>query len=110
MNQSAEAKDGQPLRRPSDVFSGAMVKRRFVAEVLSAIKQTATAHETFAEGNMLATRERDEWAIPAGKAVRTPSSWGHTSSLYVDGEEARAHIMLTMGIDLRNSHAYRKYC
>jgi hypothetical protein len=86
-----------------------MVKRKFVAEVLAAIKQTATAHETFAEGSMLSTREREEWTIPAGKAVRTPSSWGHPSSLYVDGEDARAHILLAMGIDLRNSRIYRKY-
>ena len=95
--------------RPSDIFSGATVKRKFVTDLLAPIGETATAHETFVEVNMISSRERDEWTIPAGKAVRTPSSWGNPSSLYIEGEEARARIMLAMGIDLRNSRTYRQF-
>jgi len=36
-----------------------MVKGKVVAEVLAAIGPTATAHQTFVEGNMLATGERN---------------------------------------------------
>ena len=89
VNPSAEATGGQSLRRASDVFSGAMVKRKLVAEVLASIKQTVTAHETFAEGNLISNRERGEWSIPAGKTVRTPPSWGHPSSRHFGGEAAR---------------------
>jgi len=41
--------------------------------------------------------------------VKTAPFWGRPSSLYVDDEEARARIMQVMGIDLKNSHTYRKY-
>jgi hypothetical protein len=50
-----------------------------------------------------------EWTLPTGKAVKTAPFWGRPSSLYVDDEEARARIMQAMGIDLKNSHTYRKY-
>lgn len=96
-------------RRPSDIFNGAAVKRKFVQEVLDIIRETATSHQTFIEGNMVSSSERNEWTLPTGKAVRPAPFWGRPSCLYVDGEEARARIMQAMGIDLRNSHSYRKY-
>lgn len=96
-------------RRPSDVSNGAAVKRRFVEEVLDIIHKTATSHQTFIEGTMVSSSERNEWILPTGKAVKTAPFRGHPSSLYVDGEEARAQLMQAMGIDLRSSHTYRKY-
>ncbi|MFN9449862.1 MAG: hypothetical protein ACK58U_09435 [Rubrivivax sp.] len=96
-------------RRPSDVFNGAAVKRKFVEEVLDIIRKTATSHQTFIEGTMVSSSERSEWTLHAGKAVKTAPFWGRPSSLYVEGEEARARLMQAMGIDLGSSHTYRKY-
>ncbi len=96
-------------RRPSDIFSGAAVKRKFVAEVLDIVRKTAISHQTFIEGTMVSSSERNEWTLPTGKAVKTAPFWGRPSSLYVEGEEARARLMQAMGIDLANSHTYRKY-
>ena len=96
-------------RRPSDIFNGATVKRKFVEEVLDIIEKIATSNQTFIEGSMVSSSERDEWTLPTGKAVKTAPFWGRPSSLYVDDEEARARIMQAMGIDLHNSHTYRKY-
>lgn len=96
-------------RRPSDIFYGATVKRKFVEEVLDIIRKTATSHQTFIEGTMVSSSERSEWTLPTGKAVKTAPFWDRPSSLYVDDEEARARIMQVMGIDLKNSHTYRKY-
>lgn len=95
--------------RPSDIFNGATVKRKFVEEVLDSIRKTATSHQTFTEGTMVSSSERNEWTLPTGKAVKTAPFWGRPSSLYVDDEEARTRIMQVMGIDLKNSHTYRKY-
>ena len=96
-------------RRPSDIFNGAAVKRKFVEEVLDIIRKTATSHPTSIEGTMVSSSERNEWTLPTGKAVKTAPFWGRPSSLYVDDEQARARIMQAMGIDLKNSHTYRKY-
>jgi len=95
-------------RRPSDIFNGAAVKRKFVEEVLDIIRKTATSHQTVIEGTMVSSSE-NEWTLPTGKAVKTAQFWGRPSSLFVDDEEARARIMQAMGIDLKNSHTYRKY-
>lgn len=95
--------------RPSDIFNGATIKRKFVMEVLDIICKTATSHRTFIEGSMVSSSQRHEWTLPTGKAVRTASFWGRPSSLYVDDEEARARIMQAMGIDLTKSRTYRIY-
>ena len=60
MKPATASSDDQARRRPSGVFNGTTVKRKFVDAVLSAIRQTATAHETFIEGNMVSSRQRDE--------------------------------------------------
>lgn len=106
---SATSSPSAKGRRPSDIFNGATVKRKFVEEVLDIIRKTATSHQTFIEGTMVSSSERNEWTLSTGKAVKTAVFWGRPSSLYVDGEEARARIMQAMAIDLTNSHTYRKY-
>jgi hypothetical protein len=95
--------------RPSDVFNGATVRRRFVAAVLEIIDRTATGHRTFIEGTMVSSSQGDEWTLPAGTALRTPSFWGRPSSLLVKGEEARAAILKALGVNLSSSPTYRKY-
>ncbi len=96
-------------RRPSDIFNGAVVKRKFVKDLLDCIRRTAISQQTFIEGTTVSSSERREWMLPTGKAVKTAPFWGHASSLYVDGEEARARLMRAMRINLSNSHTYRKY-
>lgn len=58
---------------------------------------------------MVASSQGDEWTLPAGKAVRTPSFWGRPSSLFIEGEEARAAILKALGVNLSRSPTYRKY-
>jgi len=96
-------------KRPSDVFKGPVVRRKFVLEALDIIREMALSHRIVIEGTMISSSERNEWTLPKGIAVKTASFWGRPSSLYVEGEEARASIMKSMGIDLRRSRLYRKY-
>lgn len=94
---------------PSAVFNGIRVRRRFLGPVLKVIERTATVHRTFIEGSMVASSQSDEWTLQAGKAVRTPSFWGRPSSLFIEGEEARAAILKALGVNLSRSPTYRKY-
>ena len=55
--------------------------------------------QTFIEGAMVSSSERNEWTLPTGKAGKTALFWGRPSSPYVDDEESRARIMQAMGID-----------
>jgi hypothetical protein len=98
------------VTRPSDVFSGTRVRRRFTSQVLDVIERTATVHRIFIEGTMVSSSQGDEWALPSGTALRTPSFWGRPSSLFVEGEEARAVILKALGVNLSRSPTYRKYC
>ena len=95
--------------RASDVFNGATVRRRFVAAVLDIIDRTASGHRTFIDGTMVSSSQGDEWTLPEGTALRTPSSWGRPSSLFVEGEEARAAILKALGVNVSRSLTYRKY-
>lgn len=94
---------------PNDVFRGSNVRRRFKQVVLQIIEQTATARQSFIEGTMVYSAEGDEWILPLGKAVRTPSLWGSPSILYVEPEIARAEILKTLGVDIGRSPTYGKY-
>ena len=94
---------------PNDVFRGSNVRRRFKQAVLQIIEQTATVRQSFIEGTMVYSAEGDEWILPLGKAVRTPSLWGSPSILYVEPEIARAEILKTLGVDIGPSPTYRKY-
>ncbi len=98
-----------PKMTPSEVFNGQTVRRRFVAVVREIIDRTATRHRTFIEETMVSSSEGNEWILPTGKAVRTPSFWGRPSSLYIDSEEARAAILKALGANLSRSPTYRKY-
>jgi hypothetical protein len=98
-----------PTVAPSDVFNGSTVRRRFVTAVLEIVKRTATGHRTFIEGTMVSSSQGDEWTLPSGTALRTPSFWGRPSSLFVEGEEARAAILKALGVELNRSPTYRKY-
>ncbi len=95
--------------RPSDVFNGATVRRRFVAAVLAIIDRTATGHRTFIQGTMVSSSQGYEWTLPEGTALRTPSFWGSPSSLIVKEEEARAAILKALGVNLSRSPTYRNY-
>lgn len=44
-----------------------------------------------------------------GEGSENGAVLGRPSSLYVDGEEARARLMQAMDIDLGSSQTYRKY-
>jgi hypothetical protein len=98
-----------PTVAPSDVFNGATVRRRFVTAVLDVVNRTATGHRTFIEGTMVSSSQGDEWTLPYGTALRTPSFWGRPSSLFVKGEDARAAILKALGVNLSRSPTYRKY-
>jgi hypothetical protein len=54
-------------RRPSDIFNGAAVKRKFVEEVLDIIRKTATSHQTFIEGTMVSSSERTSGRCPPAR-------------------------------------------
>jgi hypothetical protein len=82
-----------PTVAPSDVFNGSTVRRRFVTAVLEIVKRTETGHRTFIEGTMVSSSQGDEWTLSSGTALRTPSFWGRPSSLFVEGEEARAGVL-----------------
>lgn len=58
---------------------------------------------------MVSSSQGDEWTLPVGTAPRTPSFWGSPSSLFVEGEEARAAILKALGVNLSRSPTYRKY-
>jgi hypothetical protein len=98
-----------PSVAPSDVFNGATVRRRFVGAVLEIIDRTATGHRTFIQGTMVSSSKGDEWTLPEGTALRSPSFWGSPSSLIVKEEEARAAILKALGVNLSRSPTYRKY-
>jgi hypothetical protein len=98
-----------PSVAPSDVFNGATVRRRFVGSVLEIVNRTAIGHRSYIQGTMVSSSQGDEWALPAGTAHRTPSSWGSPSYLFVEGEEARAAILKALGVNLSRSPTYRKY-
>ncbi len=98
-----------PKVAPSDVFNGATVRRRFVGAVLEIIDRTATGHRTFIQGTMVSSSQGDEWTLPEGTALRSPSFWGIPSSLTIKGEEARAAILKALGVNLTRSPTYRKY-
>lgn len=85
--------------RPSDVFNGATVRRRFVAQVLAAIKNIASGHTTFIEGTMVSSGQGDRWEVPGGSATHTAPFWGRPRRLVVEGEEARAQILLALGVE-----------
>lgn len=103
------SKRPSPAPRPSDVFNGIRVRRRFVGAVLNVIERIATVHRTFIEGTMVSSSQGDEWTLPSGTALRTPSFWGRPSSLFIEGEEARAAILKALGVNLSRSPTYRKY-
>jgi hypothetical protein len=98
-----------PKVAPSDVFNGATVRRRFVEAVLEIVNRTAIGHRSYIRGTMASSSQGDEWTLPAGTAHRTPSFWGSPSSLFVEGEEARAAILKALGVNLSRSPTYRKY-
>ena len=95
--------------RPSDVFNGATVRRRFVAAVLEIIDRTATGHRTFIQGTMVSSSQGFEWTLPEGTALRSHSFWGSPSSLLVKGEESSAAILKALGVNLSRSPTSRKY-
>ena len=45
-------------RRPRDIFKGAAVEREFAEEVLDIIRKVATLHQTFIEGTLVSSFER----------------------------------------------------
>lgn len=98
-----------PNVAPSDVFNGATVRRRFVAAVLEIVDRTAIDHRSYIRGTMVSSSQGDEWTLPVGTAHRTPSFWGSPSSLFVEGEDARAAILKALGVNLSRSPTYRKY-
>jgi len=95
--------------RPSDVFNGETVRRRYFEQVMDLVVRNAISRKTFISGNMITSSEGYEWILPGGRACLTPAFWGQPRSFYVSGEEARANILLAMKIDLSRSRSYKQY-
>jgi hypothetical protein len=68
-----------------------------------------TDHRSYIRGTMVSSSQGYEWTLPDGTAHRTPSLWGRPSSIFVEGEEARAAILKALGVNLSRSPTYRKY-
>ena len=94
---------------PADVFNGATVRRAYADEVLDIVERTSTAHREFLVGNMLSSAFADEWTLPQGRALRTPSFFGRRGSFWVEDEAARAAILRALGADLSRSRTYRAF-
>lgn len=95
--------------RPYDVFNVSGVRRKFKRIVGSIISSHSSAGRTIFRGSMGNVRQGYEWDIFGGIATETPSLWGRPSSLIVSSEEARAKILILMGVSLHGSKTYSRY-
>ncbi len=90
MKRDADAKPKVLLQA---VFDGDRVRRNFKPDVINILTRVATSSSVTFAGTMLSSSEGRRWVLPGGVAQRTPSRWGHESTLTVSGHEAKELIL-----------------
>jgi|GEM_PF-3991382 len=93
--------------RPSDVFRDELVRRKHRSEVRAFIDKHATEIQREVHGSMLSSYEVVTWTIPGGSATWTGGRWGQQERLIVPELEARARILVAMGVNLEGSRTYQ---
>lgn len=97
------------MATPTDVFNKARVRKQFIQPVKELVERHCTKKSEFLVGSMLTSKWGYRWSVFGGQATLTPALWGQPGGFDIHDEEARAKIMVLLGIDLSRSRTYKKY-